>query len=58
MSNAVKNFLAINLSVLHNYFNCSIKLFLDLYLTKFLDISAKWFFSRIVIAIQFLLLKN
>jgi len=39
MSNAAKNFdvLAINLNVLHNYFDSAIKLFSDLYLTKFLD---------------------
>jgi len=37
MSNAAKNFdiLAISLNVLHNYFNSSTKLFLDLYPAKF-----------------------
>jgi len=48
MSNAAKTFniLTINLNVLHNYFDNSIKLFLDLYLksiAKFLDTSAKPF---------------
>jgi len=40
MSNVAKNvdILATSLSVLHNYFDGSTKLFLDLYLTKFLDI--------------------
>jgi len=33
------------LSFQHNYFDDSIKLFLDLYLTKFLHVSAKSFFS-------------
>jgi len=39
MSNAAKSFniLAINLIVLHNYFNDLIKLFPDLYLAKLLD---------------------
>jgi len=32
-------------SVLHNYFNDLTKLFSDLYLVKFLDTSAKSFFS-------------
>jgi len=43
MSNAVKNFdmPAANSSVLHNYFDSSIKLFSDLYLAKFLDPLAK-----------------
>jgi len=49
MSNAVKSFniLTIGLSVLHNYFNSSTKLFSNpyLYIAKFLDISAKSFFS-------------
>jgi len=46
MSNVAKNFdiLATNLSVQHNYFDGSTKLFLDLYLIKFLDIWAKSFF--------------
>jgi len=46
--NAAKNFnsLTISLSILHNYFDDSIKLFSDLYLTKFLDTSAKSFFQR------------
>jgi len=37
-NNAVKSFniLAINLNVLHNYFDVSNKIILDLYLTKFL----------------------
>jgi len=46
MSNIVKNFdiLATSLSILHNYFDGLIKLFLDLYLAKFLDALAKLFF--------------
>jgi len=47
MSNAVKSFdvLATSLHVLHNYFDGLTKLFSDLYLAKFLDISTKSFFS-------------
>jgi len=50
MNNAVENFdiLAISLNVLHNYFYSLLKLFSDLYLVTFLDIStncsAKLFF--------------
>jgi len=46
MSNVAKGFdiLAINLSVLHNYFSDLTKLFLDLHLSKFLDTLAKLFF--------------
>jgi len=49
MHNATKNFdiLAISLNVLHNYFNDPTKLFSDLYLAKFLDVSVKSFFPRI-----------
>ena len=35
---------SIIINVLYNYFNGSTKLFLDLYLDKFLDASAKPFF--------------
>jgi len=47
MNNAVKNFdiLAIHFSVFYYYFDNSIKLFSDLYLTKFVDTSIKPFFS-------------
>jgi len=47
MSNTAKNFdiLAINLSVLHNYFDSSTN-FSDLYPIKMLDLSAKPFFPR------------
>jgi len=47
INNAARNFviLATSLNVLHNYFDSSIKLFSDLYLAKFLDFSAKLFFS-------------
>jgi len=47
MSNNVKTFdiLAISLNILHNYFDSLTKLFSDPYLTKFLDTSAKLFFS-------------
>jgi len=40
MSNTAKSFdvLTISLSVLHNYFNDPTKLFLNLYLIKFLEI--------------------
>ena len=42
MSSAAKNFdVLVSLSVLHNYFDDPIKLFLDLYLAKFLDASTK-----------------
>jgi len=43
MSNTAKNFyiLSINLNVLHNNVDSLIKLFSNLYLAKFLDISAK-----------------
>jgi len=37
---------AIFLCFLHNYFNGPTKLFSNLYLAKFLDISAKLFFLR------------
>jgi len=45
-ANAAKNFdiLAINLSVLRNYFGGLRKLFSDLYRAKILDLSAKLFF--------------
>jgi len=46
------NILAINLSVLHNYFD-SPKLFSDLYLAKIFDISAQFFFSDIFYDIDF-----
>jgi len=47
MSNVAKNFdiLVASLIVLHNYFDNSTKSFSDLYLAKFLDTSAKSFFS-------------
>jgi len=44
MSNAAKNFDILAISVLHNYFNRSTKSFPELYLAKFLNISAKSFF--------------
>jgi len=46
ISNAAKIFdvLATSISI-HNYFHSSTKLFLSLYLAKFLDIFAKLFFS-------------
>jgi len=44
MSNAAKNFDILAISVLHNYFNRSTKLFSEPYLAKFLNISAKSFF--------------
>jgi len=46
INNDAKDFhiLATSLDVLHNYFDSLLKLFLDLYQTKFLDISAKPFF--------------
>jgi len=47
MSNATKSCLATSLSVLHNYFNSQTKLFLDLYLTKFLDTSKLFFLCAI-----------
>jgi len=45
MSNVAKSFgiLAISLSVIYNYFDGLTKLFLDLYLAKFLDTLAKFF---------------
>ena len=51
--NATKNFVNLisNLNVPHNYFNDSRKLFLDLYLARFLNISAKPFFLCIYIYI-------
>jgi len=53
MSNA-KNFdILATLSVLHNYFDGLTKLFLNLYLAKFLDISAKSFFTCRKIHIYF-----
>jgi len=55
MSNAVRNFniLATSLSILHNCFDSSIKLFSDMSLAKFLDTSTKTvFFFRVVITIK------
>jgi len=51
MNNAAKSFdiLTAILSVIHNYFNGPTKLFSDLYLAKFLDISTKLFFSRKIV---------
>ena len=48
MRNIAKSFdiLAISLNILHNYFDGPIKLFLDAYPAKFLDISADLFSSR------------
>jgi len=50
MSNDAKNFyiLATSLNVIHNYFDDPTKLFLDLYLVKSLNISAKLFFLRTI----------
>jgi len=50
MSNAAKNFiiLAISLKILHDYFDDPTKLFLDMYVTKFLAASAKSFFPCIL----------
>jgi len=47
MSNAVKSFdiLAASLNILYNYFDNPTKLLSSLYLAKFLDISAKSFFT-------------
>jgi len=44
MNNTAKkiDILAINLNVLHNYFDSSIKLFSNLYLAQFLNTSAKF----------------
>ena len=42
-----------SLSVLHNYFDGPIKLFLDFHLAKFLDTSIKPFFPCIIFAIVF-----
>jgi len=55
MSNTVKSFdiLAIDLRILHNYFDSLIKLFSDLYLAKFLNISANRSFRAIEIANNF-----
>jgi len=45
MNNTAKNLTSsTSLSVLHNYFDDPAKLFSDLYLAKFLDISAKLFY--------------
>jgi len=46
VSSTVKNvyILAISLCILHNYFNSLTTLFSDMYLVKFLDVSAKLFF--------------
>jgi len=46
ISNAAKSFniLATSLSVQHNYFDSPVKLFLDLYLEKFINTSIKLFF--------------
>jgi len=46
MSNTAKNFNipTTNLNILHNYFDSPIKLFFNLNLLKFLDISTKPFF--------------
>jgi len=46
MSNTAESFdiLTISLSIPYNYFDGLIKLFSDLYLTKFLDVLAKSFF--------------
>jgi len=62
MSNTAKSFgtLAINLNVLHNYFEYSLtKLFSYLYLAKFLDTLEKLFFpynisinNRIIISLN------
>jgi len=48
MSNAARNFdiLAISLDVLHNYFDSLLKLFLGLYLPKFLDTSLQIFHAN------------
>jgi len=53
MSNIIKSFdiLAIDLRILHNYFNSLIKLFSDL--AKFLNISANRSFRAIEIANNF-----
>jgi len=47
MMNSTTNILAINLS-LNNYFDSPTKLFSVLYLTKFLNISAKLFFLYVI----------
>jgi len=48
VNNIKKSFdiLAMNLKVLHNYFDGPIKLFSDLYLAKFLDFSKSFFLSK------------
>jgi len=53
MNNAAKSFdiLAAILSIIHNYFNGP-KLFSDLYLAKFLDISTKLFFSCKIVHLE------
>jgi len=53
MSNTAKSFdfLPINLSILCNYLDDPIKLFLELYLTKFLDIHNRFFLYIIIIII-------
>jgi len=53
MSNAAKSFdiPAISLSVLHNYFDGLTKLFSNLYLTTFLDVSVKLLFPYFRICI-------
>jgi len=44
---ATKSYLATRLSVLHNYFDSRTKLFLDLYLIKFLNTSKPFFLYAI-----------
>jgi len=53
MSNTAKSFdfLSINLSILCNYLDGLIKLFLELYLTKFLDIHNRSFCIMCIIII-------
>jgi len=46
---AVLQYLFIMLELLHNYFDNRIKLFIDLYLVKFLDALTKLFFSHLEI---------
>jgi len=50
ISNAAKNFdiLATNLNVLYNYFDDLTKLSSNLYLAKFIEASAKSFFSMYI----------
>ena len=45
INNTVKNFNIITITLITQLFCSSIKLFSDLYLAKFLDISIKLFFS-------------